>query len=154
VILAGGYYVTLEWGLDWRHPENRKTVGGGIEVKVDGVQWKKWSPEAVAEARAAGHPVLIDFTADWCGSCKFTKAAAIEVKSVVEKLAEIGGVAFLADWTNKDAVITKALHDHGRGAVPLVLVYPPKGEAIILPPVMRNPEKVLEALEKASNVSP
>ena len=49
---------------------------------------------------------------------------------------------------------SKVLHSFKRGGVPLVLVYPPKGEAIILPPVMRNPEKVLEALEKASNVSP
>ena len=68
LILAAGYALALEWGLDWRHPENRKIVGGGIEVKVDGVQWKKWSPEAVAEARTAGHPVLIDFTAKWCVS--------------------------------------------------------------------------------------
>ena len=142
--------MALEWGLDWRHPEKRRVVDGGIEVKVDGVQWKKWSPEAVVEARAAGHPVLIDFTADWCMSCKFTKGKALEVKSVVQKLKEIKGVAFLADWTNKDPVITKALHRYRRGAVPLILVYPPEGDAIILPPVMSSPEKVLEALEKAA----
>ena len=148
LILVAGYAMALEWGLDWRHPENRKIVGGGIEVKVDGVQWKSWSPEAVAEARAAGHPVLIDFTADWCMSCKYTKDKALEVKSVIRKLADIDGVAFLADWTDKDPVITEALHRYRRGAVPLVLVYPPQGEAIVLPPVMHSPGKVLEALEK------
>ena len=79
LILAAGYSMALEWGLDWRHPENRKIVSGGIEVKVDGVQWKSWSPEAVAEARADGHPVLIDFTADWCMSCKYTKGKALEI---------------------------------------------------------------------------
>ena len=150
LIMSGGYVTALEWGLDWRHPENRRVVGGGIEVKVDGVQWKKWSPEAVVEARAAGHPVLIDFTADWCMSCKYTKGKALEVESVVQKLKEIKGVAFLADWTNKDPVITKALHRYRRGAVPLILVYPPKGDAIVLPPVMSSPGKVLEALGKAA----
>jgi hypothetical protein len=35
-----------------------------------------------------------------------------------------------------------------------VLVYPPKGEAIVMPPVMSNPEKVLEALNKAGRVTP
>ena len=74
---------------------------------MDGVQWKSWSPEAVAEARAAGHPVLIDFTADWCMSCKYTKGKALEVKPVIRKLADIDGVAFLADWTDKDPVITQ-----------------------------------------------
>jgi thiol:disulfide interchange protein DsbD len=154
LILAAGYALALEWGLDWRHPENRKIVGGGIEVKVDGVQWKKWSPEAVAEARALGHPVLIDFTAKWCVSCKYTKGRAIEVKPVIAKLTEIGGVAFLADWTQYDKTITKVLHSFKRGGVPLVLVYPPEGEAIVLPPVMSSPGKVLEALETAARIDP
>ena len=148
-ILAAGYVTALEWGLDWRHPENRNMANGEIEVKAAGVQWKKWSPEAVAAARSEGHPVLIDFTADWCVTCKYTKNRALEVKPVIQKLKEIGAVAFLADWTNKDPVMTEALHRYKRGAVPLVLVYPPKGEAIVLPPVMSGPEKVLEALGKA-----
>jgi thiol:disulfide interchange protein DsbD len=151
LLLLGGYALSLEWALDWRHPENRKIVAGEIEVKVDGVQWKRWSPEAVAEARTAGHPVLVDFTADWCMSCKYTKGRAIEVEPVVAKLAAIGGVAYIADWTDKDPVITKALHEYKRGAVPLVLVYPPLGEAIILPPVMSSPRKVLDALDKAAS---
>jgi len=120
---------------------------------VDGVQWKKWSPEAVAEARALGHPVLIDFTADWCMSCKYTKGKALEVKPVIRKLADIDGVAFLADWTHYDKTITKVLHSFKRGGVPLVVVYPPEGEAIVLPPVMSSPGKVLDALEKAGRPS-
>jgi thiol:disulfide interchange protein len=138
VVLAAGYFTTLEWGLDWRN-------------KDEGVKWEVWSPEAVAKAREAGHPVLVDFTADWCLTCKWTKGRAIEVKPVIAKLAEIGGVAFIADWTDKNPVITKALHEYKRGAVPLVLVYPPEGEAIILPPVMSSPGKVLDALDKAAS---
>jgi len=87
-------------------------------------------------------------------TCKYTKGRAIEVDSVIEKLAELDGVAFIADWTNKDEIITKVLHQHKRAGVPLVLVYPPEGEAIILPPVMNGPEKVLDALDKAGNASP
>ena len=87
-------------------------------------------------------------------SCKYTKSRALEVGPVIRKLKEIGGVAFLADWTAKDPVITKALHQHQRGAVPLVLVYAPKGEAILLPPVMSSPEKVLDALDKAGRLVP
>ena len=116
--------------------------------------WGVWCTRALAKARTAGHSVLVDLTADWCLTCKWTKSNAIEVRPVVCKLVEIGGVAFIADWTSKDKVITKALHAHGRGAVPLVLVYPPVGEAIVLPPVMSSPGKVLEALEKAARTGP
>ncbi|HET6373853.1 MAG TPA: cytochrome c biogenesis protein CcdA [Candidatus Polarisedimenticolia bacterium] len=35
-----------------------------------GVQWEPYSDEAFAAALAAGHPVMIDFTADWCLPCK------------------------------------------------------------------------------------
>ena len=64
------------------------------------------------------------------------------------------GVAFIADWTNKDQKITKVLQQYQRAGVPLVLVYPSEGEAIVLPPVMSGPEKVLEALDKVGKVSP
>ena len=104
--------------------------------------------------REAGHPVLVDFTADWCMTCKFTKAAALEVESVIKKLSDLNGVAFIGDWTNKDPAITQVLQRHQRAGVPLVLVYPPTGDPIVLPPVMKDPEKVLEALEKAGTVSP
>ena len=63
-------------------------------------------------------------------------------------------MAVLADWTLQDDRITKVLLSHKRDGVPLVLVYPPEGEAIVLPPVMNGPEKVLEALGEAGKVSP
>ena len=109
--------------------------------------WEKdWSPEFVVSARSQGYVVLVDFTADWCASCQWTKKRALDHPKVKAKLSEVKGVAVLADWTLEDDRITKVLLSHKRDGVPLVLVYPPEGEAIVLPPVMNGPEKVLEAL--------
>src|SRR5256885_10699205 len=38
-------------------------------VAPRGVAWNAWSPEAVAAAREAGQPVVVDFTATWCPTC-------------------------------------------------------------------------------------
>jgi len=147
----------LEVGLDWRNPKGAEaglgqfvpTDANGTQSEGDKLTWLEWSPESVAAARADGRVVLVDFTADWCNSCHYTKAQALDVASVKQKLAELRGVAFLADWTVRDKRITKVLHAHKRAGVPLVLVYPVSGEPIVLPPVMSSPEKVLEALDKA-----
>ncbi len=142
LLLAGGYGTAMEWGLDWKKRWTTK------------MEWQPWSAEAVADARAEGRTVLVDFTADWCMTCKFTKAAALDVEPVIKKLNALDGIAFIGDWTNKDPAITKVLNRHQRAGVPLVLVYPPTGDPIVLPPVMKDPEKVLEALEKAGSSAP
>src|SRR3546814_8588555 len=43
---------------------------------------RRFSPAALAEARASGKPVFVYFTADWCLSCKANEAGAIEREAV------------------------------------------------------------------------
>ena len=142
VLLLSGYGLAMEWGLDWRKTRN------------DSIQWTAWSPEAEQEARTAGKVVLIDFTADWCITCKANKRTSIEIDSVRAVLKERDVVAMTGDYTNKDPRITKMLHDHRRSGVPLVLVYSPGENKPEVLPVMLTPQIVLDALENAGKSSP
>jgi thiol:disulfide interchange protein DsbD len=42
----------------------------GLEVPAaDGLVWREDLPAAMREARTAGRPLLVDFSASWCGAC-------------------------------------------------------------------------------------
>ncbi|HXG47112.1 MAG TPA: thioredoxin family protein, partial [Methylomirabilota bacterium] len=149
-LLAGGYLYAVEGQLRWRAPQG-EPAAGSLQESPDGIAWEKWSPEAVAKARAAGRPVFVDFTADWCVTCQVNKKTSIEIPATRAKLKEINAVALLADYTNTPDDITEELARHGRAAVPLVLVYPrdPSRPPIVLPEAL-TPGIVLRALEDAA----
>ena len=84
-----------------------------------------WSEAAVAGAQAAGHPVFVDFTADWCLTCKVNEAGAIDRDSVRSAFRKAGVVELVGDWTNGDPAITRLLESRGRAGVPLYLWYEP-----------------------------
>ncbi len=125
---------------------------GSLKESLEGIDWQRWSPEAVTKARSEGHPVLVDFTADWCLTCQVNKKTSIEIPSVRAKLKELDAVSFIGDYTRTPENITKELQRYDRAGVPLVLVYPKDAAVppIVLPEVL-TPSIVLGALDKAAH---
>jgi len=151
LLLGTGYGVGLESQLRWRQPPAPSTDPDIVRDSPDGLAWHRWTPEAVAEARAAGKIALVDFTARWCLTCKANKRVAIDIPSVRAKLLESGGIAFRADYTNKDPRIAAELKRYERAGVPLVLVFPKRASdpAMVLPAAL-TPGLVLDALSRAA----
>lgn len=149
LVFAGAYVFALEKELDWRAPVGSD---GAIAFKdsAGGIDWEPWSPAAVAAARAAGKPVLVDFTADWCLTCQVNKQTSIEVPSVREKIKALNAVALVGDYTHFPEAITTELKRYRRAGVPLVLVYPGTAGAqpMVLPSIL-TPGTVLAALDQA-----
>ena len=113
---------------------------------ADDAEGIAYSEEAIAEALADGSIVFVDFTADWCITCKVNERIAIDVVST-QTLFEREGVVFMvADWTLEDEAITKALARFGRVGVPLYLVYRPDlSEPVVLPQLL-TPEIIRDAV--------
>jgi len=151
MLLIGGYAFALENQLHWREPVVVTDAAGISKASPDGIDWRPWSPAAVAKAQAAGRPALVDFTADWCLTCQVNKKIAIEIPSVRKKLKEINAVALVGDYTHFPDSITAELNRFNRAGVPLVLVYPknPDAQPIILPQIL-TPGIVLDALDQAT----
>ncbi len=84
-----------------------------------------WDDAAVQAALAAGQPVFIDFTADWCLTCKFNERTVLSTDEVRDAFLQHRVAFFVADWTRRDARITAKLAEHGRAGVPMYLVLSP-----------------------------
>jgi thiol:disulfide interchange protein/DsbC/DsbD-like thiol-disulfide interchange protein len=150
LLLGTGYGLGLERELNWRNPPDALPAGSLAHSK-DGIQWEAWSPAAITEAQAAGRPVFVDFTAEWCVNCQVNKRNAIEVPAVEARLKELNVLSLLADYTRTPETMSQEILSHGRAGVPLVLVYPgkPGAKPEILPELFTQ-GMLLEALERAT----
>lgn len=98
--------------------------------------WQPWSSAAVEAARKTGNPVFVDFTADWCLTCKVTEATVLNTETVQNLFTNTKTALFQADWTSQNPEITQELARHNRKGVPLYLLYLPGKEAEILPQLL------------------
>jgi thiol:disulfide interchange protein len=113
--------------------------------------WEPFTPERLASELQQGHPVFIDFTAEWCITCKFNESTVLETDAVRSALAQRQIVKLKADWTNGDAAVTKLLKQFGRPGVPLYVLYPGGGVQPYVFPELLTKNIVLQKLETVNH---
>ncbi|TFI59871.1 thiol:disulfide interchange protein [Sphingomonas parva] len=107
-----------------------------------------FSPARLAELRARRVPVFVDFTADWCLSCKVNERLAIDTERVRGAFQQAGVVILVGDWTNGDPAITRFLAEHGRNGIPYYLFFAPGEPGKELPQIL-TPSLLEEAARRA-----
>lgn len=113
--------------------------------------WKPFTQQSYREALDSGRTVVLEFTADWCLTCRVLEATVLNRRGVVERLGREDVVALKADWTTKNDEVTRLLAGFGRSGVPLVVVIPSGdlSRAEILPELVTE-AALVEALDRAS----
>ncbi|MHB1058437.1 MAG: protein-disulfide reductase DsbD family protein [Rhodanobacter sp.] len=94
-------------------------------VAEDGVV--AYSPEKLAELRAAGTPVFVDMTADWCVTCKANEHTVLDTQAFRDLLKRTGAVYMKGDWTDVNPTISAFLQQYHSPGVPLYVVFPKHG---------------------------
>ncbi|HID74590.1 MAG TPA: hypothetical protein EYP56_01185 [Planctomycetaceae bacterium] len=117
--------------------------------------WQPFDRAVFDQLVAANKTVLIDFTADWCLTCKTLEAMVLNTQPVREAVDRYGVVTLQADWTHGAPEVTEMLEILGSKQVPVVAVFP--GGAPNRPVVFRGSytqAALLEAIEKAARAAP
>ncbi|MGH9588636.1 MAG: protein-disulfide reductase DsbD family protein [Acidobacteriaceae bacterium] len=117
-------------------------------VSAQNTTWQPFTPQLVAQYRAQGKPVFVDFTASWCLSCQVNERVVLDRADVQQRLNSSGVELVRADWTRQDPTIANALAALGRSGVPTYVLYPGNANAPpqILPEVL-TPGIVFRALD-------
>jgi thiol:disulfide interchange protein len=112
------------------------------------IPWQAFSQQSLDSALQSGRPIFVDFTADWCITCKANERFALDSTAVRQAFAQHQVLVLRADWTHGDPEITQILKDHGRAGVPMYLFYPGGKERppVVLPELISS-QTVLDAMK-------
>ena len=114
--------------------------------------WLAFSQEEIERQVAAGRHVFIDFTAEWCWTCKVNKRAVLDTEKVRDRFSRHDVALVRADWTNRNPEITGLLRAFGRSGVPLYVIFPGgRVDAPLVLPEVITSGILFEALEEAEN---
>lgn len=138
VFLIGLAMINVRLNIDSPKQANSGIHNGAIE----------WSDENVQTELSNGKKVFVNFTADWCITCKVNENAVFKNPKVIKAMKDANITYVVADWTKKDEKIARALSSHGRVGVPLYLIYDKAGQEPRMLPQILTPQIVIDALAK------
>jgi thiol:disulfide interchange protein len=122
-----------------------------ITQHVDEIRWVPFSEQRLNRLIEQDRTVMVDFTADWCLTCKALEATVLNTQEVRDSLREKGVVTLLADWTDGDPEISKMLESLANSKqVPVLAIFPagrPEDRIVLLGGYTKS--TVLAKLEEA-----
>lgn len=80
--------------------------------------------DVITAHQSEGKHVFVDFTAEWCATCKANERLTIKTDKTQAAFADNNVEFVIADWTNHDPNISALLKEYGKSGVPAYILFP------------------------------
>jgi thiol:disulfide interchange protein len=114
------------------------------------IRWQPFTRAVLEREIAQGKTVFIDFTADWCPTCKWNEWTVLNTPAVAGLVDKNQVVPLVADWTDGSDEIKSILEQLGSNSIPIYAIFTadrPKEPIVLRDLVTMN--QVLGALNEA-----
>ncbi|MBX9791555.1 MAG: thioredoxin family protein [Pirellulales bacterium] len=114
------------------------------------LDWMPFSTDRLAAELAQGRTVLVDFTADWCPTCKFNEKTVLNTSRMKQVIDQRSVVTLKADLTRYSPDVSNALHALGSRSIPIYAIFSADRphEPLVLRDLITK-RQVIEALDMA-----
>jgi thiol:disulfide interchange protein DsbD len=112
-------------GARFSFVELRHALQGDAETSE--LDWEEFDPVKLADYHERGIPVMLDFTANWCLTCKTNEQFVYESDEVVELLRQKDVVPMKADMTHdspRTDAVKRLRTKLGAESIPFMCIFP------------------------------
>lgn len=111
--------------------------------------WKEFEHDTLDEAIKEGKIIVIDITADWCGTCKFNKFRLWNRDHTIKLLSHPKILPLRKDITSRSLESEQFMQSIGVYGIPFNIVFGPKATKGIILPTLVSFDDLEDALAKA-----
>ncbi len=155
-VMAGRFELAVDQQIaqrtrDSANPNNAISAGPSIAKSENELPWQPYTAERLKRLTSEGKTVMVDFTADWCATCKTLEKLVLNTSETRELVNANGVVPLIVDMTRypeEEALLLKQLS--GGQSVPVLAIFPAgrPNEPIVFGEGYTK-GKLLDALHKA-----